>query len=306
MWTPESPPRAAILVIQEIFGVGAYIRAVAERLADAGYLVGAPDLFWRFAPNWEAITPRAGLQRVVREGAAARLSQGGRRLHRRARAPAAANQASTAQPAVIGFCLGGTLAWSVAVNGEPSCCVSYYGSGVPSMIGMIDQVSCPTLFHFGNNDPYIPNEGVDEVGCGACRPSGFRAQRRERRARVRQPRERRCSTTKPRPTRRGRRRWPSSHRTFPHESARAPTGPRLADGLVTHLERTPVDVDVATKQWHGYVDALQHARLGDRSGDPGRRLPGLGLHRGHRRDVRRPRGDLSPGRAQPRTRDGSR
>src|SRR3954469_25094452 len=33
-------------------------------------------------------------------------------------------------------------------------------------------------------------------------------------------------------------------------------GPRLADGLVTHLERTPVDVDVATKQWQGYVDAL--------------------------------------------------
>ena len=49
------------LLIQEIFGVGAYIRAVAERLADAGYVVGAPDVFWRFAPGWAADHDEAGL-----------------------------------------------------------------------------------------------------------------------------------------------------------------------------------------------------------------------------------------------------
>src|SRR5215212_3808005 len=61
VWMPDAPPRAAILVIQEIFGVGPYIRAVAERLADAGYLVGAPDVFWRFAPNWESDHTEAGV-----------------------------------------------------------------------------------------------------------------------------------------------------------------------------------------------------------------------------------------------------
>ena len=61
IWTPDAAPRSAILVIQEIFGVGTYIRAVAERLADAGYLVGAPDVFWRFAPNWESDHTEAGL-----------------------------------------------------------------------------------------------------------------------------------------------------------------------------------------------------------------------------------------------------
>ena len=76
-------------------------------------------------------------------------------------------------PAVIGFCLGGTLAWGVAANAEPSCCVSYYGSGVASMIGLIDQVSCPTLFHFGNEDPYIPNEGVDTIGASLAGRPGF-------------------------------------------------------------------------------------------------------------------------------------
>jgi carboxymethylenebutenolidase len=52
-------------------------------------------------------------------------------------------------------------------------CVSYYGSGVPSMLGMIDQVTCPTLFHFGNADAYIPNEGVDAVGAAIAGREGF-------------------------------------------------------------------------------------------------------------------------------------
>jgi carboxymethylenebutenolidase len=171
IWTPDTVPHAAILLIQEIFGVGTYIRAVAERLADAGYLVGAPDIFWRFAPNWESDHTEAGL--------GASLEKVGHLDF-----PTAVGDCVTAlahlqdqpgittAPAVMGFCLGGTLAWAVAANAEPSCCVSYYGSGVPSMIGLIDQVSCPTLFHFGNDDPYIANEGVDAVGAAlAGRPA---------------------------------------------------------------------------------------------------------------------------------------
>jgi carboxymethylenebutenolidase len=76
-------------------------------------------------------------------------------------------------PAVMGFCMGGTLAWAVAAAGEPSCCVSYYGSGVPDMLGMLDQVTCPTLFHFGNADAYIPNEGVDALSAAIAGRDGF-------------------------------------------------------------------------------------------------------------------------------------
>ncbi len=87
IWTPDAAPRSAILVIQEIFGVGTYIRAVAQRLADAGYLVGAPDVFWRFAPNWESDHTEAGLARIAREGSATRLPAGDRRLQRGAGSP---------------------------------------------------------------------------------------------------------------------------------------------------------------------------------------------------------------------------
>jgi carboxymethylenebutenolidase len=172
LWTPEHAPRAAILVIQEIFGVSAYIRAVAERLADAGYLVGAPDVFWRFAPNWESDHTEAGLgasfEKVQQLDFPLAISDCAAAL-----AHLQAQPGIDAAPAVIGFCLGGTLAWGVAANAEPNCCVSYYGSGVASMIGMIDQVSCPTLFHFGNEDPYIPNEGVDTIGAALAGHPGF-------------------------------------------------------------------------------------------------------------------------------------
>jgi carboxymethylenebutenolidase len=171
IWTPDAAPKAAILVIQEIFGVGPYIRAVAERLADTGYLVGAPDLFWRFAPNWESDHSEAGLgasfEKVQQLDFPTAISDCVAALTHLGDQPGISSP-----PAVMGFCLGGTLAWAVAAAAEPSCCVSYYGSGVPSMIGMIDQVSCPTLFHFGNDDPYIPNEGVDVVGAAlAGRPN---------------------------------------------------------------------------------------------------------------------------------------
>lgn len=166
VWEPAeasgSRPLGSILLIQEIFGVGPYITAVAERLAAAGYTVGAPDVFWRFAPHWASDHTEAGLGASIEKVqqldfplAVADCTAALGLLAGLAATPKA--------PAVMGYCLGGTLAWAVAAAGEPSCCVSYYGSGVPSMIGMIEQVTCPTLFHFGNADAYIPNEGVEQL-----------------------------------------------------------------------------------------------------------------------------------------------
>jgi carboxymethylenebutenolidase len=74
---------------------------------------------------------------------------------------------------VIGFCLGGTLAWGVAAAASPSACVSYYGSGVPSMLDLFNRVDCPTLFHFGNDDAFIPNEGVEALSAAIDERPGF-------------------------------------------------------------------------------------------------------------------------------------
>ena len=171
VWTPDTPPRAAILLIQEIFGVGPFIRSVGEKLADAGYLVGAPDIFWRFARNWEAGHDQEGLTSSIQQ--AQQLDPQTAVGDCLAALAHLAGQPGIEGVGVMGYCLGGTLAWGVAAAGDPDVCVSYYGSGVPSMLGMIDQVICPTLFHFGNRDAYIPNEGVDAVGAAIEGREGF-------------------------------------------------------------------------------------------------------------------------------------
>jgi carboxymethylenebutenolidase len=172
VWEPASGSGPGILLLQEIFGVGPYIRAVAERLAAAGYVVGAPDVFWRFAPGWE--------QGHDADGLAASMEAVGKLDFPLAIADCsvalgvlADDAAVRGAPGVLGFCLGGTLAWAVAAAVSPSVCISYYGSGVPSMLGLIDSVDCPTLFHFGGDDAFIPAEGIDAVAAAIVGHPGF-------------------------------------------------------------------------------------------------------------------------------------
>ncbi len=162
VWLPEGGRGPGIVLIQEIFGVGPRLHAVAERLAAAGYVVGAPDVFWRFAPGWVADCDRQGLADSIEQVANLDFSKAiddcGTALH----ALGALDEVD-GTPAVLGFCLGGSLAFGVAARYEPSACVSYYGSVVPSMLDRLDRVSCPTLFHFGSQDEYIPGEGIEAV-----------------------------------------------------------------------------------------------------------------------------------------------
>jgi len=162
LWLPENRSGPAMLLVQEIFGVGPYIRAVAERLAAAGYVVGAPDVFWRIAPGWAADHDEAGLTASI--GLMTDFdfpSAVGDCIA--AMAALSALPETDGEPGVIGFCLGGTLAFAVAANASPAVCVSYYGSGVPDMSGQLDQVTCPVLFHFGTNDSFIPNDKVEAL-----------------------------------------------------------------------------------------------------------------------------------------------
>ena len=184
VWTPDASrasPRASeptsaagsgpgMLLIQEIFGVGPYIRAVGARLAEAGYVVGAPDLFWRFAPGFEGGHDEAGLAESMQQAGnldpAKAVSDCIAALEH-----LAGLSSPGARPGVIGFCLGGTLAFGVAAADDPSVCVSYYGSGVPGMVDRLPEVTCPTLFHFGAEDAYIPADGVEALA--AALPAGM-------------------------------------------------------------------------------------------------------------------------------------
>lgn len=172
VWAPAASSAPAILLIQEIFGVGPYIRDVALRLVDAGYVVAAPEVFWRFAPGWEAGHDQAGLEASMRKMGEFDPATGALDCAKALHVLAELDEVDGA-PGVMGFCLGGTLAWSVAAGNEPSVCVSYYGSGVPAMLDQLDSVTCPTLFHFGNADAFIPNEGIEAINRAIAGRAGF-------------------------------------------------------------------------------------------------------------------------------------
>lgn len=160
---PGSGHGPGVLVIQEVFGVNAYIRDVCDRLAAAGYVALAPDLFWRLDPGVEFdSSDEANIGPAVelanRWDPVAGLSDLGDALdHLRSLDE---TQGATA---AIGFCFGGTQAYRVAAHLDPTCVVSYYGSGTADLLGDLDKVDCPIVFHFGDSDPYLPMADVDRI-----------------------------------------------------------------------------------------------------------------------------------------------
>jgi carboxymethylenebutenolidase len=162
VWLPEDGHGPGLLLIQEIYGVGDYISAVAEDLAALGYVVAAPDLFWRLKPGHRAEHTEQGLNESLALSSRFDPEQGvtdaNAALDRLAALPEVEGGLG-----VIGFCLGGTIAYFLAAQAQLDAVVSFYGSGVPDRVDVLAQISAPVQFHFGGSDPYIPRDQVARV-----------------------------------------------------------------------------------------------------------------------------------------------
>jgi carboxymethylenebutenolidase len=162
VWVPEAGRGPGLLLIQEIYGVSDYIRAVGEDLAALGYVTAAPDLFWRIRPRYEAAHDDAGLRESLAVGAQFDAARGVddclAALGRLGALPEISGGLG-----VIGFCLGGSLAYLIAAQAPVDAAVSFYGSAVPDHLDLLSQVSAPLLLHFGGSDPYIPRDRVAAV-----------------------------------------------------------------------------------------------------------------------------------------------
>jgi len=162
VWSPEGGSGAGILLLQEIFGVGAYLRAVAGRLCSMGYTVLAPDLFWRIERNVALDHDEAGLTRGMELVSSFDFELGLADCDA-ALAHLRSLPETKGRAGVVGFCLGGRLAYSVANRFRPDAAVSYYGSGIADALDESEGLSCPLLLHFGTEDPYIPLEQVNKI-----------------------------------------------------------------------------------------------------------------------------------------------
>jgi carboxymethylenebutenolidase len=150
---PQGKARAALVVVQEIFGVNGHIRSVCDDYAKEGYLALAPALFDRAERDVQlgygsddVARGRAIREKVSLEDALMDVE-------------ATARQVAGQRVGVVGYCWGGTVSWVAATRSRSfAAAVSYYGGGVPDLAG--EQPNCPVLLHFGEQDQAIPLEGV--------------------------------------------------------------------------------------------------------------------------------------------------
>lgn len=156
--SPSGPPRAGLVVIQEIFGVNHHIRSICDRLAAEGYLALAPALFDRIQRDFEcgyspeevsaarAFIANPDWEAMLRDTEAAADHLVGRGV----------------QIGIIGFCLGGSIAFLSATRlPKFRTAVCYYGGQIARFREEVPR--CPTLMHFGEKDQNIPLADVEKV-----------------------------------------------------------------------------------------------------------------------------------------------
>ena len=154
---PVTAPKAAVVVIQEIFGVNHHIRAVCDRFAGNGYVAIAPAIFDRIEPNFQSgYSPEevaVARKFVANPDWAAMLRD----------SQAAIDAAKDVGPVgIIGFCLGGSVAYAAATKlSGLSAAIGYYGGAIVRFAD--DAPKVPTQLHFGEKDAGIPLGDVDII-----------------------------------------------------------------------------------------------------------------------------------------------
>ena len=155
---PSGEPVGGLVVVQEVFGVNAHIRRVADSYAKDGLVAVAPALFDRIEPGVElgyegadmqkamSFFPKLDIDKSVADVAAA-LEFAEKTAHKKV--------------GVIGYCFGGTVAWLAATRLYPAAAVGYYGGRIGNYAA--EQPNCPVMLHFGRQDTHIPAEEVEKV-----------------------------------------------------------------------------------------------------------------------------------------------
>jgi carboxymethylenebutenolidase len=157
---PEKGSGPGIVLLQEIFGVNQYIRDVADYYAEEGYVVLAPDLFWRLEPGVElseaqfdkafGLYQKFDVPKAVEDMAASV-------------AALRAQPGCAGKIGALGFCLGGALAYLTAARCGVDCAVGYYGVGIEKMLDLVPRIKCPMALHFAAEDKFVPEAAREQV-----------------------------------------------------------------------------------------------------------------------------------------------
>lgn len=152
-----------VVVLQEIFGVNAFVRSVADWYAAHGFVALCPDLFWRqergvqLTDQSEADSLKAfALYQGLDEAKAVADSAAAVEFLRK-------HPACNGQVGAVGFCLGGKLAYLLSVRYKPDCAVGYYGVSIEKALAEAGNLSSPLMLHIAGRDKYCPPEAQAQI-----------------------------------------------------------------------------------------------------------------------------------------------
>jgi carboxymethylenebutenolidase len=158
---PAETPKAAVVVIQEIFGVNAVMRGKADWLAREGFLAIAPDLFWRIKPGLD-ITDQTDAEWKEALDYMNRLDKNASVRDVQATL-AHARGMGAAKAGVMGYCMGGYIAFLAACRTDTDASVAYHGGGVHTALGEAKNIKKPVLLHNPMKDSFIPVEALNTI-----------------------------------------------------------------------------------------------------------------------------------------------
>jgi len=161
---PKTLPAAAVVVLQELFGVNADIRKTCDGLAEQGFVTVAPDLFWRQEPGVDLsnVTSEVDWQHGLRLYQAYDRDAGAKDVKDTLNAVAKL-PGCTGKVAVLGYCLGGLMVFLTAVRYGVDAAVAYHGGDTEKYLGEIDGLHAPMLMHLAEEDEFISKPAQAQI-----------------------------------------------------------------------------------------------------------------------------------------------
>ncbi|MCW5661868.1 MAG: dienelactone hydrolase family protein [Burkholderiaceae bacterium] len=161
--TPPAGKGPGLVLFQEIFGVNDHIRTVAEQYALDGFVVLAPDIFWRSERRVDLGYEGADRQRGIQLAGQLKGAELGLDMVATVTALRSRLEVNGGQVGAIGYCMGGRLAFLAAATAGVDAAVAYYGGGIHDQLDKAAGIKCPVQFHYAERDDHIPMSAVDKV-----------------------------------------------------------------------------------------------------------------------------------------------
>lgn len=162
---PAGTPKAAVVAIQEIFGVNAVMRNKADWLATEGFLAVAPDLFWRIEAGVD-ITDQTEAEWAKAFDYFKRFDLDAGIRDIQATITHARTMVGGGKVGAVGYCLGGLLAYLAACRTDCDGSVGYYGVNIPAFVSEAANIKKPLTLHIAGKDAFVDKAAQDAMQAG--------------------------------------------------------------------------------------------------------------------------------------------